>query len=226
MTHFILTAIFCLYILLSLSSSCSNSYKRLPKTHIPVLTFYLASVVDRIQLSRSVYGCSMAYSSLGQNPTVVSHNIRGLNIPVKRSSLLRKLKKGRPHFAFLQETHFKTHSISRLTDSYFTEAHHATNYMAKSKGVTILISKEANLELTDKLTDPDGRYILLKGKHNGIPTTLANVYFSNSSHLTFCRRLVKEIEGFSSGRVILGGDFNLLLNLMTDTSSGKTYIKY
>ncbi|XP_040189141.1 uncharacterized protein LOC120920856 [Rana temporaria] len=36
----------------------------------------------------------MAYSSLGQNPTVISHNVRGLNTPEKRTTLLRELRKG------------------------------------------------------------------------------------------------------------------------------------
>lgn len=142
-----------------LSSGCLFSYKRLSEIYSPVPTFYLTSVVHRTQFSGSVYGCTIAYSSLGHNLTVVSHNIRGLNVPEKRSTLLRELKKGSPHFAFLQETHFKTHSIPRLTDSYFIEAHHAKNTLTKSKGVTILISKDANFELTNRLADPEGRYL-------------------------------------------------------------------
>lgn len=163
----------------------------------------------------------MAYSSLGRCPTVISHNVRGLNTPEKRTTILRELKKGRPHFAFLQETHFKSHKIPRLTDSYFTEAHHATNDKTKSKGVSILISREAPFELTDKLTDPNGRFIFLKGKYNNCPITLANVYFPNTSHLPFCRELIKELESFSSGCLTLGGDFNLPINPLADTSTGK-----
>lgn len=96
----------------------------------------------------------MAYSSLGHGPTVISHNVKGLNIPEKRSTLLRELKKGRPHFAFLQETHFQTNQIPKLTSPYFVEALHATEYSAKSKGVSILKSKDAPFNLTDRLVDP------------------------------------------------------------------------
>ena len=153
----------------------------------------------------------MAYSSLGSGPTVISHNVRGLNIPEKRSALLRELKKGRPHFTFLQETHFETNKIPRLTDSYFTEAYHATNDLAKSKGTSILISREASFELTDRLTDPGGRYLFLKGRYRGSTITLANVYFPNSSHLTFCKKIVGELEAFSSGCIILGGGLQLAI---------------
>lgn len=81
----------------------------------------------------------MAYSALGKSPRVISHNIRGLNIPEKRSTLLRELRKGKPHFVFLQETHFKTGHIPKLTNTYFTEAYHATNDTAKTKGVSSLL---------------------------------------------------------------------------------------
>lgn len=168
----------------------------------------------------------MAYSSLRRNPMVISHNIKGLNIPEKHTALLKELKKGRPRFVFLKETHFETQQIPKLTDTFFTQAHHVTNDLAKTKGVSILISRDASIELTDKLTDPEGRYLFLKGKFGGTPVTLANVYFPNTAHLTFCKHVIEELKGFSSGCLILGGDFNLPLNPLTDTSTGKTYMTY
>lgn len=168
----------------------------------------------------------MAYSSLGHEPTVISHNTKGLNIPEKRRTLLKELKKGKPRFVFLQETHFKTQQIPKMTDSFFTQAYHATNDLAKSKGVSILIGREASFELTDKLIDPEGRFIFLKGNCCGKPITLANVYFPNTAHLTFCRKIVGQLKDFGSGCIILGGDFNVPLNPLSDTSTGKTYITY
>lgn len=97
----------------------------------------------------------MAYSLLGRNPTVISHNVQGLNTPEKRTTLLREIKKGKPHFIMLQETHFKTGHVPRLTDSNFTRAYHATNDHAKTKGVSILISKNSPLNLTEQMTDPE-----------------------------------------------------------------------
>lgn len=168
----------------------------------------------------------MAYSGLGRNPTIISHNVRGLNIPEKRSSLLRELKKGRPSFVFLQETHFQTNHIPNLTDRYFTEAHHATHNTSKSKGVSILISKDAKFDITDKLVDPEGRFIFLKGSCHGNIITLANVYFPNSGQIIFCQKMVAALTNFLAGKVILGGDFNVPLNPSEDTSTGKTYLTY
>lgn len=121
----------------------------------------------------------MAYSSLGHTPTMISHNTKGLNIPEKRTALLKELKKGKPKFVFLQETYFQTDKVPKLTDSFFTQTYHATNNLAKSKGVSILISRDASFEVTDKIVDPEGRFLFLKGNCSGTPMTLANVYFPN-----------------------------------------------
>lgn len=168
----------------------------------------------------------MAYSSLGHEPTVISHNTKGLNIPEKRTAILKELRKGRPRFVFLQETHFKTNQVPKLTDSYFTQAFHATNDLAKSKGVSIFISGDASFELTESLIDPEGRFLFLKGKCNGTPITLANLYFPNTVHLSFCQHTLDKLKDFGSGCLIVGGDFNVPLNPLTDTSTGKTYITY
>lgn len=114
----------------------------------------------------------MAYSLLGK-----SHNIRGLNVPVKRTSLLRELRKGKPHFVLLQETHFKTGHIPNITNDHFTAAYHATNDHAKTKGVSILVSKDAPFTLSDRLIGLEGRYIFIKGTYYDRPITIANVYF-------------------------------------------------
>lgn len=120
----------------------------------------------------------------------------------------------------------KTNHIPRLTDHYFTDAHHATNNTSKSKGVSILVSKDAKFESTDKLVDPEGRFIFLKGSCYGTTKTLANVYFPNTEQFSFCQKMITELTSFHKGRLILGGDFNVPLNPSEDTSSGKTYLTY
>lgn len=44
---------------------------------------------------------------------------------------------------FLQETHFKTGQVQKLTNAYFPMAYHATNNLAKTKGTSILVSRDA-----------------------------------------------------------------------------------
>lgn len=142
------------------------------------------------------------------------------------TTLLREIKRGKPHFVLLQETHFKTHQVPRLTDSTFTRAFHATNDLSKSKGVSILVNKDSPFELMEQMVDPKGRFLILKGKYEGTPITIRTVYFPNKAHLTFCKYVVQQLQGFTSGCLILGGDFNIPLNPLTDTSNGTSSIRY
>lgn len=56
--------------------------------------------------------------------------------------------------------------------------------------------------------------------------TLANVYFPNSAHISFCNCIIDELKWFASGCLIVGGDFNIPLNPLLDTSSGTSCISY
>lgn len=168
----------------------------------------------------------MAYSLLGKARNIISHNVNGLNIPEKRTKLLKELKKANPAIVYLQETHFKNNNIPKLTDGHFTKAYHATNPTAKTKGVTILFSKHSPFSPSKQLVDPEGRYIFIKGTWDGTLVTLANVYFPNKAHITFCQKIVDELRWFAEGCIILGGDFNIPLNPQQDTSSGYTSVAY
>lgn len=168
----------------------------------------------------------MVYSALGKNPTVISHNVRGLNTPQKHTQLLRHLGKRRPAFVLFQETHFKANSIPKLTDRYFTKAYHAANTESKTKGVSTLIGKDSGFELLQQLADPGGWFLLLKGTIGKRPVMLANVYFLNTAHVTFCQKLIDVLTEFASGCIILGGDFNVPLDPLQDISNGKSSITY
>lgn len=107
---------------------------------------------------------------------VLSNNIKGLNIPEKRSNLLKDLQKRNIHVTLLQETHFRSDSIPKLTYKYYPTHFLAPNQVAKSKGVSILLHKDLDFSLSDSLTDPEGRYIFIKGLIGDSPVTFANIY--------------------------------------------------
>lgn len=168
----------------------------------------------------------MSYTMINNHSFVISHNVRGLNIPEKRISLLRELHKAKPAVVFLQETHFKTGNIPKLHDKQYTQVFHATNSISRSKGVSILLHKNSEIVISQQLTDTEGRYIFLKGNWAGTPITLANVYFPNSAQITFCQRVIDELKSFATDCIVFGGDFNLALNPLQDTSDGKSSVPY
>lgn len=138
-----------------------------------------------------------------------SLNIRGLNTPEKRSKLQYSLKHSKAHIVLLQETHFRTNSIPKLKDQHFPTAFNSSNSEAKSKGVSILISKNCPFQVTEVQRDPLGRFLFLKGTLHHMPLTIANIYAPNSGQVSFFRNTLQLLSSFQIGTLILGGDFNI-----------------
>lgn len=87
--------------------------------------------------------------------------------------------------------HFKSGSVLCFHDGRFPTAFHATCPDSKSNGVSILLSKTFHLYITDKMLDPIGRFLFLKGTWNNKPITLANVYCPNLKWVAFLREVIK-----------------------------------
>lgn len=66
---------------------------------------------------------------------------------------------------FLQETHFRADPIPKLSDRYYTRAHHATTQGSKSRGVSIDLATNLKFLLSDALADPGGAISIPQGHH-------------------------------------------------------------
>lgn len=152
-------------------------------------------------------------------------NTKGLNIPEGRNYCYF-LKKSGSDIIFLQETHFKTDNCPTFTDKNFSHIFHATNSDSKSKGVSILISKHCPIQILDTKIDREGRFLFIKGTLYNKSITLTNIYAPNRLHTPFFQNRIESLEIFASGLVIMGGDFNLALNPLLDTSSGSSKTPY
>lgn len=155
-----------------------------------------------------------------------SINILGLNTPEKRSQLLYSLQQSKAHIALIQETHFRTDNIPKLHNNNFPTAYHASNKDAKSKGVSILVSKHCPLQVTELQRDTQGRFLFLKGSLHHRPITIANIYAPNSQQVTFFWNTLQQLISFQSGTLNVGGDFNIALTPSLDTSNGASSLTY
>lgn len=131
-----------------------------------------------------------------------------------------------PNIVCIQETHFLTDKTPKLSDKVFPKAFHATNKQSKTKGVFILISKNTPFQITDSLSDQEGRYLFLKGTIKSKPIIIAHVYAPNTKQVAFFRNISNLLSSLSTGILILGGDFNVPLNPLLDTSSGTSTMPY
>ncbi|KAF7642082.1 hypothetical protein LDENG_00264990 [Lucifuga dentata] len=90
------------------------------------------------------------------------------------------------------------------------------------RGVAILISSGLNYEHIAETKDVSGRYVKVTGRIEGNEITLLNVYAPPRSEWLFYRQIF-DLMVNSQGVVICGGDFNIRLNSLLDSSGTSTH---
>uniref|UniRef100_A0A3Q3MSN2 Endonuclease/exonuclease/phosphatase domain-containing protein n=1 Tax=Mastacembelus armatus TaxID=205130 RepID=A0A3Q3MSN2_9TELE len=86
------------------------------------------------------------------------------------------------------------------------------------KGVSILIHRAINFTETKVLTNNEGRYIIVYGQLLDTPVILCNIYAPNSDRPDFFHNLSQLVLEPGSAQMILGGDFNQILDQDLDRS--------
>lgn len=152
--------------------------------------------------------------------------MRGLNTPEKRSRILLSMPKIKADIAFLQETHFKEDCVPKLLNLHFPTAIHTTNRVAKAKADSVLFVKHSPFRIVDSLLDKEGQFLFIKGSLLVKRLTLVNIYASNVKQVPFFRRTLQILASFQEGTLIVGGDFNVPLNSLLDTSSSTSKLPF
>ena len=82
----------------------------------------------------------------------------------------------------------------------------------KSAGVAILFNNNFDFKISKAYTDPEGRFIICDLITSGKKLTLANIYAPNEDDPSFLTSIFDHLFDFQCEDIILGGDFNLVLN--------------
>ena len=99
-----------------------------------------------------------------------------------------------------------------------------------SRGVLTLVKEGLDCQLKVCKQDELGRYVILKGLVQGQPFIFANIYAPNkvNEQCVFyneIRNELAEVEADADHRIIIGGDFNVILDPDLDGSGGKPKLK-
>lgn len=74
-----------------------------------------------------------------------------------------------------------------------------------------------SVKVTGKIfRDKEGRYIMVVGTTGGIKITIVNVYAPNEDRPMFIKKIAVLITEKGEGLLIIGGDFNCILNNRLD----------
>ena len=149
---------------------------------------------------------------------IVSFNVNGISNERKRKIIFKKILDLKC-IAFLQETHsFETNENKWKNEwpGNIMFSHGESN----SKGVCILIPPDIDYDVQDKITDNEGRLLILKIKINNSIYILCNIYaptrdnkLAQNNFITFLKNTINQ---FDNENIIIGGDFNLYLNPKLD----------
>ncbi|KAI4879024.1 hypothetical protein NFI96_024224, partial [Prochilodus magdalenae] len=115
---------------------------------------------------------------------------------------------------FLQETHIgveNEHSLD-IEDKWKI---YCTRYASSRKGSAILVRKTLDFELISQGKDVNGAYLVLKCKLEGQPYTLVSVY-NHHRDVDTLDQLSEYLRQMASGMLVIGGDFNTVLNPFVD----------
>lgn len=96
------------------------------------------------------------------------------------------------------------------------------NFSAKARGVAILFRKNVPFIHPSTVTDPEGRFLIVFGSLNPIPPV--NVYGPNFDSPLFFQKVFNSIPNLSDN-VVIGRDFNCIMDPLLDKQSVKTLQK-
>ncbi|KAJ0061406.1 hypothetical protein NL108_018634 [Boleophthalmus pectinirostris] len=154
-------------------------------------------------------------SSKGTTLQYSTWNVNGMGKPSKREKILRHLKNKKQDVVFLQETHMSSLESLKLRRDWVGHVFFSAG-STKSRGVAILVNKRTQFKVKQEIKDDDGRIILILAEICGQTLILGSVYAPNGDNPNFFADLENKIQHLGRFPIILGGDFNTVLDEILD----------
>ena len=168
---------------------------------------------------------------VGSNLTfkLISLNAQGIRSFEKRKVVFRWLLKQKVDLCFLQET-YSTKEVENNWKKQWKGEMLFSHGSEHSRGVLILITNSLEFELISVRSDKEGRFIFLEAFVQDQKFLFVNIYAPNKSseQTLFFDQIKDELD--NSGidddcRIIIGGDFNVILDPDLDAFGGKPKLK-
>ena len=155
---------------------------------------------------------------------ICTFNCNGLGKFSKRKDVFEYLRKLKHDIYFLQETHWKTDSENFIRSGWGYNCFVAGNSTNKN-GVAILFNNSFEYKLFNTIKDADGCYLILDIEILGERYTMANIYGpSNSDRPDFFYSIFQIVEQMENDNIIIGGDWNVILNPRIDSRNYSSFV--
>lgn len=148
---------------------------------------------------------------------ILTVNCQGLEETNKRKDVLNHLKAKNYDIYFIQDTHF-VNTNENLIQTQWGYKVYFNSYISNSRGAAILLNNNCEIKVHNQFNDNSGNYIILDVTVENLNFILVNIYGLNTDSPEFYKELSNKIEDiYSTQHLVLGGDFNLVLNKNLDT---------
>ena len=152
---------------------------------------------------------------MDDNISIMSLNCQGLNNLKKRRDMFHFLRSKKYSIYFVQDTHFEQKMENYILAEWGYQGFFSS-YTSNSRGVAILFNNNFEFKVKKIIKDQAGNYIILLVEIHKENYLLVNIYGPNRDNPEFYNNLRKKIRELNVERVIIAGDFNLVLDPKID----------
>ena len=112
-----------------------------------------------------------------------------------------------PHICRLQETHLRTKDLHRLKVKGWKQIFQGNGQEKKARVVTILISDKIDFKRRAINTDPEGQFIILKGRIHQEDINIVNIYAPNTGTPKYIKKNFEVFKKDIDSNTSILGDF-------------------
>ena len=112
------------------------------------------------------------------------------------------------------------------TESEGLETNIPCKWTGKKRGVAILISDRIDFQRRAIKTDPEGHFIILKGRIHQEDINIVNIYAPNIGAPKNIKKILEDFKKDIDSNAIIVGDFNTPLSKMDRSSKQKNQERY
>ena len=147
---------------------------------------------------------------------ILTLNCNGIADKLKKRDIFDRIRNTNCNIYFLQETHLKEDDEDLIRASWGYDVVVAGN-SSNSGGTAVLFKNNFEFQITRTLKDPHGQFILISIQCMNKKFLLINIYGpSAGDNDIFFQNISDLLDDVDDENIIIGGDFNCVLNLILD----------
>ena len=124
--------------------------------------------------------------------SIITLDVNGLDAPIKRHMVAEWIRKHDPHIWCLQETHLRTKDLHRQKVKGWKQIFQANGQ--EKRQVAILISDKIDFQRRAIKRDPEGYFIIFKGRIHQEDINIVNIYAPNIGAPKYIKKILEDFK--------------------------------